>query len=727
MFANRAVLHVVTITTLCAGCAVDEPAAPDRARAIAELARTAGPLQTDDQLIAPLTGRLSAPAADPARAAERFVAAHRELFALAGDDLVVSNVDVDPFTQLRHVTLQRTVDGVPVYHGATTLHLDADNAIFRILGDGKDAVGAPRNHRVLSPLDAIRAAAVALAAPITAPRALSATRFTDPRASDDIAVEPRIYPVAPGDARHAYQVILQWQDPLPHAELAVIDADDASLLARASLVDDAIPYAGVVFTASPGAAPVADTRVLVPFGDDPLTSPFGWVDVTEKTRGNNAIVATDLDHDNVVGPGETQPAADPVTKVFNSTYSPVIAASSLKEASVISAFYLINDFHDRTYRYGFTEAAGNHQTNNFGKGGTGNDEVQVDTQDGGGSNNAFYQSVPDGMRPRMTLFAFSLAAGVQRDSAFDPSVIYHEATHGLAHRLVGGGTGACLGGVQSAGMGEGWGDFVAASFLGDPVIGAYVSGNAATGVRTASMAASPFRYDNIQDGTMTEAHAAGEIWAAALWDARTAIGAATLERLVVNAMKLTPCNPSMVTERDAILNADAVINASANRCALWTAFAGRGLGTGASSPNHNATVTVVTSTTVPADCGGANITRSFRSAGTPLAIPDNSAVGSAATIGLPAIPIQRVQVDVAITHPFRGDLVVQVIPPVGRTVTLTNRAGGSADNFVTVAQDITSAFTPGTSASGSWRLFVRDLATGNTGTITNFRVTITSP
>lgn len=39
-------------------------------------------------------------------------------------------------------------------------------------------------------------------------------------------------------------------------------------------------------------------------------------------------------------------------------------------------------------RYGFTEASFNFQSNNFGKGGVGNDQVTISVQDAGGTNNA---------------------------------------------------------------------------------------------------------------------------------------------------------------------------------------------------------------------------------------------------------------------------------------------------------------------------------------------------
>jgi len=48
----------------------------------------------------------------------------------------------------------------------------------------------------------------------------------------------------------------------------------------------------------------------------------------------------------------------------------------------------VNSVHDYTYRYGFTEATFNFQTNNFGKGGLGNDPVTVSVQDPAGIDNA---------------------------------------------------------------------------------------------------------------------------------------------------------------------------------------------------------------------------------------------------------------------------------------------------------------------------------------------------
>jgi hypothetical protein len=203
------------------------------------------------------------------------------------------------------------------------------------------------------------------------------------------------------------------------------------------------------------------------------------------------------------------------------------------------------------------------------------------------------------------MFLFNIRNGstLRQDGDFDGSVVYHENTHGLSNRLVGNGATTCLRNLQSGGMGEGWGDFMGSSFRNDPVVGAYVTGNTTLGIRRASMANSPFTYNDIKNGNLAEVHDAGELWAATLWDIRKALGAAKTEQLVVQGMKNTPCNPSMLNARDAIISADANVFAGANRCKIWTAFAGRQMGTGASSPNANSTSQIVTSTAVPTDCG----------------------------------------------------------------------------------------------------------------------------
>src|SRR5437899_9845725 len=76
-------------------------------------------------------------------------------------------------------------------------------------------------------------------------------------------------------------------------------------------------------------------------------------------------------------------------------------------ASVVNLFYWCNWMHDKLYELGFTEAAGNFQSNNFSRGGLGNDAVQADAQDGSGINNANFSTPPDGSPGRMQMFLWN--------------------------------------------------------------------------------------------------------------------------------------------------------------------------------------------------------------------------------------------------------------------------------------------------------------------------------
>jgi hypothetical protein len=588
--------------------------AVDRDLAVQELQRQAGaPIALEvgdagDVRVLATTPRFAIPghATDPAAVAMDFVATHHDVFQLDADaarEFVVARVDGDRAGDVRHVTLQREYNGIPVFQGAISVHMDPGNGVFRVLGDDSYHIAAPSNRTMLDPAEAVVAAGRALGVTLV-PSLVESTGqrqvFDASAALDPIDVDQKIVHVAEGDDRFAYQVTVSWLDDSRQQQyqLVLIDAADGSLLANYSLVDT---FKGRVFNRSPGANPTTDARVVMSFDGDPTASPAGWVGTARKTAGNNAVTATDLNGNNKVDRKEIQPAAND-SGSFDFPFSPAQSPSASRAAAVTTAFFLVNDFHDRTYALGFTESAGNFQAKNFGRGGLQNDPVNTDVQDGAGTNNANFATPPDGRSPRMQMFLFTVTGGDVEDGGFDATVIYHEYAHGLSNRLVGGGTTTCLRGLQSGGMGEGWGDFMSATFLNDPVVGAYVTGDAVRGIRAFSMARSPLTYGDIRSGRLAEVHDVGELWAAALWDLRKRVGAATVEQLVVSGMKLTPCNPTMLNARDAILQADATINHGANECAIWAAFAGREMGTGASSATHNSTTTITTSRAVPASC-----------------------------------------------------------------------------------------------------------------------------
>jgi hypothetical protein len=629
MLRSRSLTPLLTGTTLwlaaCATSATDDAKiTQDRDLALETLQQQAGaPVtlevgETGDVRVLAMTPRFSVPghATDPAIVAQDFLATHHDVFQLSAADatqFIVTRVDHDRAGDINHVILDRVWNGIPVFQGEISIHMDAGNGVFRALGNDSYRIAAPTNRMMLSPEEAALAAGRALGVAISPVLTSSDGQHTVFDAAGTLApirVDQKIVHVAQGDDRFAYQTTVSWLDDQRQQQyqLALIDAQDGSLLGNYSLVNT---FTGRVFNVNAQATAnmTTDTRSVESFDGNPAASPIGWVGTARKTVGNNAVACTDLDRNNACGAAEIQPTADAADS-FDFPFDPLQNASNFKDASVANAFFLVNDWHDRTYLLGFTEAAGNFQTDNFGKGGAQADEVQVDAQDASGTNNANFATPPDGSKPRMQMFLFTLNGGPTEDGDFDPTVIYHENTHGLSNRLVGGGATTCLRQLQSGGMGEGWSDFVAATFLDNPVIGAYVTGNATVGIRQFSMDNSPLTYDDIKNGTLNEVHAVGELWAATLWDIRNGVGgvgglgAAKIEQLVVSGMKLTPCNPSMINARDAILNADQQINNGANRCAIFAAFAHRLMGDGASSPTDASTTTIVTSSAVPPECGG---------------------------------------------------------------------------------------------------------------------------
>src|SRR5581483_7276262 len=244
-------------------------------------------------------------------------------------------------------------------------------------------------------------------------------------------------------------------------------------------------------------------------------------------------------------------------------------------------FYFVNLAHDFFYNLGFTEASGNFQTDNFGRGGVGGDPVIAEAQNGLTDNNSSFAPTPEGTSPRLRAGLFTRSTPSRTDdldSDYDGQIIVHEYAHGVSNRLVGGGTSTtCLDHIQSGALGEGWSDYFAISYFNNPVLGAYTSQNATHGLRRQSYEGYTFTFEDIGNSGY-EVHDDGEIWAAALWDLRKVLGPTSTDRLVVNGLKATPCNPSMTDARDAILAADLASNGGANRALIWTIFAKHGLG-----------------------------------------------------------------------------------------------------------------------------------------------------
>lgn len=339
-------------------------------------------------------------------------------------------------------------------------------------------------------------------------------------------------------------------------------------------------------------------------------SPFGWNDTNGApgaeytiTRGNNVHAQEDANANNGTGYSPDGGASLDFDFPVNLSQSP----ATYQDAAITNLFYWSNLMHDVWYQYGFDEASGNFQANNYGNGGSGNDYVLADAQDGSGTNNANFATPPDGGNPRMQMFLW--AGSPMIDGDLDNGIIAHEYGHGISNRLVGGPSNTnCLSNAEQ--MGEGWSDYFSLVMTMEPGdagpdargIATFAMGQPTSGPGlrpspySTAFGVNAYTYANTNAG-LSQPHGIGFVWCTMLWEMTWALigqygfdsdlyngtgGNNIAMRLVIEGMKLTPCSPGFVDARDAILQADQVLYGGANQLFIWTAFAQRGLGYSAS-------------------------------------------------------------------------------------------------------------------------------------------------
>jgi len=323
-----------------------------------------------------------------------------------------------------------------------------------------------------------------------------------------------------------------------------------------------------IFPDSPGTH--AQTVVPGP-GAGNAESPIGWV-TGNTTVGNNNDAYLDRDNDN--GPdangrpvSETADFLNP----FDLTVAPIEPLNQM--ASVQSLFYLTNVIHDKLYRHGFTEGAGNFQVDNFGMGGVGNDPLNAEAQDGGGTNNANMSTPDDGSRPRMQMYIWTVSDPA-RDGSVDSDIVFHEYGHGLTWRMIG-----AMSGPFAGAIGEGMSD-VLAILINDQDTVAEYSYNRDTGIRRYAYTDYPLTYGDL---TGRSVHDDGEIYAATIWRLweifqANGIPQDTLFDYLVDGMNYTQPAPAYEDMRNGILES---VTDPAHECLVWQAFADFGIGEGA--------------------------------------------------------------------------------------------------------------------------------------------------
>jgi len=168
--------------------------------------------------------------------------------------------------------------------------------------------------------------------------------------------------------------------------------------------------------ALPTGSPGHGIRSIVTNPADLNASPYGWLDTNGATgaeytytRGNNVWAFDDSANDNTAS--EAESADGGATLNFDFPYDGNAEPQVNRLAAITNLFYMNNMIHDISYRYGFNEAAGNFQMNNYGNGGAGNDAVSGQALDGSGTNNANFSTPPDGAPGRMQMYVWNTTGG----------------------------------------------------------------------------------------------------------------------------------------------------------------------------------------------------------------------------------------------------------------------------------------------------------------------------
>lgn len=609
---------------------------------------------------------VAATSEDPADTALRHVREHSAQYGLNRSDVsdaVVTDSYRDEHNGVAHVYLLQRHNGLEIRNATMTVNVASDGEIVDANSRFVGGLGATAQsvQPARSAAESAESAAKQLGLePSEDIEPLASARGTQRRVQlSDGGVSRRPIP-----AKLVYQPLddglrLAWNVKIDqlhndHFWDATVDAETGELLSSADYVDDnSTETAGTAVDGSREAStqsdggPRAAVRPPDPVKDgslyrvhhvhpespndgprtvrhnpaDALGSPFGWHDTDSAsgaeftaTRGNNAHAYTDHDDDGEPDPGSSPDGGQRLQFLHPNEFGIDLSEHPHEYAAgaVTNLFYWNNVIHDLTYRYGFTEAAGNFQVNNYGRGGTGGDDVRAEAQDGGGLNNANFFTPGDGDRPRMQMYLWDPPSELpdstpMRDGDLDAGVITHEYGHGVSNRLTGGPSNVrCLHNEEQ--MGEGWSDWLAMAFTAQrsdagPAprgIGTYVlyqDSRYNQGIRSTAystdMSINPTTYGDID--SLRIPHGVGYAWATMLWEVYWNLvdehgfnpnvygdwhsgGNNRAIQLVMDGMKFQPCEPGFVDGRDAILTADEELTGGENQCAIWEAFAKRGLG-----------------------------------------------------------------------------------------------------------------------------------------------------
>lgn len=495
-----------------------------------------------------LSGELARGTGDSEAVARAYLESNGAEFHLALNGLSLERIDLKKGLAGEYVRFgqRQLVDGevLPVFDGQVIV-LVRDEAGTRVIR----AVNLEQREGAATVKSAGDLGRAAMRA-----RALSETEGAE-ALSDEVTLERGVFVTDAGLARVAWRVRVPMAEATPpHQWELMLDAATGDVLSRRDRLRF-VQGTGSVFDMNA----VASTNDLTMVDDNDSVTP-------ELDAARFMVVLENLDGSGFTrGTWADVRTRDAGARVNSSTLDFSFSRNNLGFEQTNTYFHL-----DRSQRriqaLGFTNV---------------NARVQVAVINAQGADNSFYD-------PQTLRLSFG-TGGV--DDAEDGDIVSHEYGHSIQDNQV-----PDFGNGDEGAMGEGFGDYLAASFgqvlpldaghpqLSDPACvgdwdGVSYSNDTPPCLR---------RVDGVKhypEKATDEVHDDGEMWSAALWRARATLGADVMDRLVIESHFLLGTSSSFFTAAAALVTVDQTLNAGANEVVLRRAMVLQGLSRVVSAPS----------------------------------------------------------------------------------------------------------------------------------------------
>ncbi len=352
------------------------------------------------------------------------------------------------------VNLHQYYRGIPVFEMTRTVRFSANQELTDAVGSN---VTLPAGLEIMARLDvaaAVQAAAAHIATPhadekgvkdgwgaALTPVAVNVEGFA-PRtvAAFPLPCKPTVLEKGPFETEIPAYLVWFYQGPRArlgwHVMLTLPRyADQFALVVSADETPGEVLYCkrtilfvkarGKVFVESPGRTPRAEVSFPLAWADyapgQGMTGePPDWV-AKDTTEGNNVVAWLGNDGP----PYRGKPQGEIMV------FEPSQAQGNDQE--VLNIFYFTNYLHDFFFLLGFDEEHTNFQRVNYSGLGKGGDEVYAHTYNQPVSGTAYFVPTPEGTTPTMVMGLYG-----PRSTALDADVVFHEFTHGVTNRVVGG-------------------------------------------------------------------------------------------------------------------------------------------------------------------------------------------------------------------------------------------------------------------------------------------------